>query len=291
MKARTSLKSYAFIFPSFLLIGVFFYYPVFYAISGSFTDLRLGEKASFIGFGNYLKLLEDPVFLKGLANQLFLTIADVLKSILFPLLAAELLYFIKHKGTAAKIRTFFVIPMLVPGMVVMLMWVYMYDVNFGAVNTLLEQLGLGAWKHDWLKESETALWSIVGIGFPFVSGIYFLIFHAGLASISGEVEEAALIDGCSSWNRVRYIHLPHIFPYFGVVFILTMIASLQDYVKILVTTRGGPGYDTYVPALHMYNTAFKSYEMGYASSMGVILFIIIIAFTVVSMKLSHNRQA
>lgn len=291
MNARASFKSYLFILPSFALIGVFFYYPVLYALTSSFTDLRLGEKASFVGFANYSKLMSDPVFMKGLANQMILTIADVVKNLFFPLLAAELLFFIKNKKWANRFRTFFVIPMLVPGMVIMLMWVYIYDVNFGAVNTLLEYTGLASWKHDWLKEQSTALGSLIGLGFPFVSGIFFLIFHSGLGTISGEVEEAALIDGCTSFDRIRYIHIPSLVPYFGVVIILTLIGSLQDYVKVLVTTHGGPGYETYVPALHMYNTAFKSYEMGYASSMGVILFVLIILFTVVSMKLSGSRQA
>ncbi len=286
---KQHLTSYSFIFPSFLLIVIFFYYPVFYAVSSSFTDLRLGEKGTtYIGFDNYIRLLEDPVFIKGLWNQLILTATDVGKNLMFPLAAAELLFFIKNKRLVNKLRLFFIIPMLVPGMVIMLMWVYMYDVNFGAINTVLQLLGADGAMHDWLKEESTALWAVVGVGFPFVSGLYFLIFYAGLGNISSEVEEAAKIDGCKSIQLFRYIHLPALVPYFSVVMILTFIGSLQDYVKILVMTKGGPGYSTYVPALHMYQTAFKSYDMGYASSMGVILFVLIIVFTIISIRLSRN---
>ena len=288
MKARSQFKSYLFILPSFVLICTFFYYPVIYAITSSFTDLRLGEKAIFIGFDNYIRLFADPIFLKGLSNQVIITAADIIKNFLFPLMAAELLFFIKNKNLAYKFKTLFVVPMLVPGIVIMLLWVYMYNVNFGAINSLLDIFGMGSLKHDWLREQGTALISIIGIGFPFVSGLYFLIFHAGLGTISREVEEAALIDGCKSFQLVRFIHIPNLAPYFSVVFILTVINSLQDYVKVMVTTKGGPGYETYVPALQMYHTAFDSYQMGYASSMGVILFLLIILLTLASMKLSRK---
>ena len=290
MELKKHYKSYLFILPSFILICIFFYYPVFYAISSSFTDLRLGEKASFIGVNNFVKLFADPVFLKGLANQMIFTAADIAKSLFFPLLAAELLYFIRARKLQYWLKTLLVTPMLVPSMVIILMWVYIYDINFGAINSLLDLAGLESLKHNWLKEEGTAIWSVIAIGFPFVSGLYFLIFQGGLEAISKEIEESAVIDGCMSLQLVRYIHLPGIRQYISVVVILSLISSLQDYAKILVTTKGGPGFKTYIPALHMYLTAFGSYDMGYASSMGVVLFIIIICLTLISMKFSKSSS-
>lgn len=284
MKVKFNPKPYLFILPSFILIVLFFYYPVFYAISSSFTDLRLGVKASFVGLTNYIKLFHDVVFGKALLNQLILTLGDVFKNVFFPLLAAEMLYFIKGVRASNNIKRFFVLPMLVPGIVIILMWKIIFDQNIGILNNLLNVIGLQRFEHAWLYEEKTALWAILAIGFPFISGLYFLIFHAAVQSISSEVQEAATIDGCKSIQLVRYIHIPEVIPYAGVVIILSVLGSLQDYVRIMVTSGGGPGYATYIPALQMYKTAFDSQHMGYASAMGVVLFIIIICITLVSMK-------
>ncbi len=288
MTYKNRIKPYLFILPSLVFIGIFFYYPVLTAIFSSFTDLKLGYKPNFIGLKNYLDVFTNKVLIVGFFNQLLLTGSDVFKSLFFPLLAAELLFFIRYKKLADFLKTLFVVPMLVPGIVIILMWIYIYNQNFGLINSVLDFVGSGQFKHAWLREESTALWSVIGMGFPFVSGLYFLIFHAGLGQISGEIAEAATIDGCKSIQIVRYIHLPLIVPHMASVCTLSIIGSLQDFVKILVTTKGGPGYSTYTPALYMYDTAFQSQQMGYASAIGVILFIIIISLTLISMKASKK---
>jgi ABC-type sugar transport system permease subunit len=289
LKKKFAISPYLFILPSFTLIAVFFYYPVFYALGSSFTDLRLGYEAKFVGLANYKKLLTDVVFFKSLINQLILTITDVVKNLFFPLLAAEILYFIRNKNTEKRMKTLFILPMLVPSLVIILMWKYIYDPS-GALNSLLDLCGLGSLKHTWFREIETALGAVIGIGFPFISGLYFLIFHASVSAIPKELNEAANIDGCKSLQLVRFVHIPLVVPYMAVVVILTVINSLQNYVTILVTTNGGPGYATYIPALLMFKVAFDASDIGYASSMGVVLFVTIMGLTLATMKLSKMAK-
>lgn len=277
LNRKQSLKPYLYILPSFALIAIFYYYAVVYAIGLSFSDTRLGQGGKFIWFDNYVRLFSDPVFQKSIVNLGIFAVADLFKAIIFPLLAAELIYFVRSKTKAELLKKMLIFPMYVPGMVIMMLWYSMLDPNLGAVNQILEKLGLLFLQHNWFFDSKTAIWSIISIGFPFVAGLNFLIFHTALNTISQEHTEAAYLDGCTSTKLVWNLHIPTVIPYAGTVGTLTLIGSLQDYARVLVTTRGGPGYDTYVPALIMYNN--MNNEIGYAASAGVFCFALILTAT------------
>ena len=215
---------------------------------------------------------------------------SVFNSIFWPLLAAELLFFVRRKRIANVVKTAFVIPMLVPGIVNILTWRYLYNNDFG-FNTILKSIGLGSLAHNWLNDPNTALWCIIFIGFPFVSGLYFLIFHAGINNIGMELYEAAIIDGASSFQVITRVHLPNVVPYINVVFTLSLIGSLSNFGLVAATTGGGPGNATMIPSMLMYQVAFGDSEFGYASSMGVILFIIIMIVTLLTRKIFSKKGA
>lgn len=280
---------YLFILPTFAFLFLFYYYAVYLAATSSFKDFILGYEAKFNGLTNYIRLFSDVVFLRSLINQVLITVTSVFNSVFWPLLAAELLFFIRRTRVAGAMKTAFVIPMLVPGIVTILTWRYLYNPAYG-INSILDVLGLKTLKHDWLNDGATALWSIIFVGFPYVSGLYFLIFHGGLNGIGQEIHEAAIIDGASSMDIVRKIHLPSMLPYVNVTFTLSLIGSLSGFGLVAATTGGGPGYSSMIPALHMYRIAFNDGNMGYASSMGVILFIIIIILTLASRSLLKERE-
>jgi ABC-type sugar transport system permease subunit len=270
---------YILISPTFILLFIFSYFTIGIALISSFQNFRLGFNTSWNGFTNFITLFKDQVFLASLQNQIIITIAAVFFNVFFPWLAAELLFFIRHEKVANVVKTAFVLPMLVPSIVIILIWRFLYNPSFG-FNTILAQFGLNSLTHDWLNMANTAIWCVVLVGFPFVSGLYFLIFHSGLNGIGKDVHEAAIIDGAGSFDIVRKIHIPSIVPYINVVFTLTLIGSLSGFGLIAATTNGGPGYSTMIPALYMYKIAFGSGNMGYASSMGVVMFIIIIILTI-----------
>ncbi|MBU9726995.1 carbohydrate ABC transporter permease [Diplocloster modestus] len=271
---------YLFIAPTVILLAVFSYYAIGNAVFTSFTD----KSSNFIGIRNYVDAFHDDMFLTSFKNQVVITVAAVFFSVFFPLLASELLFFIKHKKISGFLRTAFVIPMLVPSIVVILIWKYLYNPNFG-FNTILQKIGADGWIHNWLNDEKTALFAIVLIGFPFVSGMYFLIFHSGINMIGEELYEAAIVDGATSWNVVKDIHLPNVRPYTKIVVTLSLINSLSGFGLVAATTNGGPGFATMIPALQMYKVAFGDGNFGYASALGVVLFLVIILLTMISRKL------
>ncbi len=284
------ITPYLFILPSFILIAIFYYYAFGSAVYFSFTDYRMGYKTNIIGLDNYIRLFSDEVFAKSVRNLVIFLFADVFKSLFFPLMAAELLYFVKNRNCSEAFKKMFVFPMLVPGLVVILMWVNIYSPSMGILNSFLELVGLQSLTHDWLNEG-TALGAIIFMGFPFITGLYFLIFHAALGTIPGEIAEAAELDGCKSFQVFRYIHIPAVLPYIGICATLSLMGSMQDYVKILVSSKGGPnGFDTYVPSLMLYNSAFRDGDMGYASSIGMVLFVAIMLVSLVTFKFTRNSE-
>lgn len=280
---------YLFIAPCFILLFIFNYYAMFLAFKNSFENFTMGYQAEWVGFTNYIHIVHDKIFLASMVNQMVMTIVRVILQTFLPLLAAELLFFVRHKRMMSAIRTAFIVPMMVPGIVIILIWRYFYNPSFG-LNSFLQLIGLQRWAQDWLNNSHTALWSVLFVGLPFVSGLYFLIYHAGLNGIGTDVHEAAIIDGAGSADIVFRIHLACIRPYINVIFTLALIGSLSDFGLIAATTNGGPGYSSMIPAMYMYQIAFGDGNMGYASTIGVVMFLIIMVLTILTQYVFKARK-
>lgn len=276
---KNSFKPYLYLIPSFLLLVVFYYYAVVYAFGLSLTDTVLGLGGKFIGLDNYKRLFSDPVFSQSIKNLVRFACADFIKALTFPLIAAELLFFVKREKVSNVLKRVLIFPMLVPGMVTMMIWYNMLDPNIGIVNQILAGIGRESWQHSWFFDPKTAIWAIIAIGFPFIAGLNFLIYHTALNTIPTEQIEAAELDGCTKLKTIWYIHLPIIIPYAGTVSTLALIGSLSNYTHVLVTTKGGPGFSTYVPALIMYNN--MNSDVGYAAAAGVFCFMLIMVVTTI----------
>lgn len=281
---------YLFIASTFFMMFVFLYLSVGVAFFTSLTDkvARLNEY-NFVGLQNFKDLLSDKIFWLSFRNQAVVSFFAVVNSIFFPLLAALLLYYMKRQGASRAIKTMFVLPMLVPSIVTILIWKFLYNPNFG-FNSFLDLFHLSALRQNWLNQSDTALWCIILLGFPFVSGMYFLLFHTGINSIDSSLYDAAMVDGASNWDIIRNIQLPGVWPYVKVVATLSLIGSLSGFGQVSALTAGGPGYDTMIPALYMYKVAFGDGRQGYSSALGVVLFFIIIFLTVLTNKLMSKKE-
>ena len=290
-KKKINIVPYLFIAPTFILVFIFSYYAMGDALVLSFMDAKVGFDYSFNSFGNYIRLFQDVTFWQSFGNQGIMTLMSVFNSVFWPLLAAELLFFIRRKKIANIVKTAFVIPMLVPGIVTTLTWRYLYNNDFG-FNTILKAMGLDSLTRNWLNDETTALWCVILVGFPVVSGLYFLIFHAGINNIGMELYEAAVIDGASSLQVVTKVHLPNVVSYINVIFTLSLIGSLSNFGLVAATTGGGPGNATLTPSLYMYKVAFgNSADFGYASTMGVALFVIIMIVTLLTRKIFSEKGA
>lgn len=282
---------YLFIASTFFMMFVFLYLSVGLAFFTALTDklARLTE-SNFVGLQNFKDLLADKIFWQSFRNQAVISVFSVVNSVFFPLLAALMLYYMKRQGASRAIKTAFVLPMLVPSIVTILIWKFLYNPNFG-FNSILSLFHLDALRQNWLNQTDTALWCIVLLGFPFVSGMYFLLFHTGINSIDASLYDAAKVDGASSWDVVRYVQLPGVWPYVKVVATLSLIGSLSGFGQVSALTGGGPGYDTMIPALYMYKVAFGDGKYGYASALGVVLFFIIVILTVLTNTLLSAKEA
>ena len=288
-RRRTSIVVIALMLaPTLVLLALFNYYPAVLGLSRAFTRWETGEEPQWIGLGNFVAMWHDEFLRLSLRNLLVLLVANVLKTLTMPLLVAELLMSLRSPRWQYVMRTAFILPMVVPGMVTMLLWSFIYDGSVGLLNQILETLGMGALTRSWLGDSGTALWAIIGIGFPWAGGLALLIYLAGLNAISGDVWDSCQVDGVGGLKRVWYVDLPLLLPQVRLLVILTLIGVLQDFGSILVLTGGGPGLATHVPALHMYFQAFRFGHMGYAAAIGLTLFVAI--FTLSLLNLLWGRR-
>ncbi|MFD0670881.1 PQQ-binding-like beta-propeller repeat protein [Cohnella sp. GCM10027633] len=276
--------------PSFILIFTFLYFPAFSGLFHSLYDWRPGGRSTYIGLDNFRRMIHDPFVTKGLINLLILIVTGLIKLIIPPLIVAELIYHLRRKKLQYVFRTAFTASMVIPSVAGLLIWQNFYDPNHGLFNHFLELIGLGSWAHGWLGDPDTALWSVIFIGFPFVGILQLLVLYAGLLSISSELIESAKIDGANLWRIIRSIHLPLLSGQFKFLIILGLIGIIQDFNGILIVTAGGPMDSTYVPALQMYYAATKFNDLGYASALGVSMFAVILVITVLNLKFIKSAE-
>jgi len=276
--------------PSFILIFTFLYFPAFSGLFHSLYDWQPGGRTTFIGLDNFERMLHDPYVTKGLGNLVILIVTGLIKTLIPPLIVAELIYHLRSKKLQYGFRTAFTASMVIPAVAGLLIWQNFYDPNLGLFNNFLKLIGLGSWAHGWLGDPDTALWAIIFIGFPFVGILQLLVFYSGLLSISEEMIESAKIDGATLPRIIRSIHLPLLAGQFKFLIILGLIGIIQDFNGILIVTGGGPMDSTYVPALQMYYAATKFNELGYASALGVSMFAVILVITIINMKFIKSED-
>jgi ABC-type sugar transport system permease subunit len=281
---RKAYRSYLFLAPTFILLILFSYYPIFSALSHSFTEWKGSGASTWIGLANFRELFADDVMGESSLNTLKLMIGGMIISLTAPLLAAEMIFALKSERAQYLYRVFFVIPMVVPGVVTLLIWGFIYDDNLGLLNQALMALGLGGWQQSWLGDPQTVLYSLLLMGFPWVGGFALLIYYAGLQNIPGEVFESARLDGASGFTRFKAIDLPLLMGQVKLLVVLGFIGGVQGFQGQLLLTNGGPGYSTMVPGMHLYQNAISFDRMGYACAIGVVLFLVILAITYINLK-------
>lgn len=277
--------------PSVALLIVFNYTPAVIGLYRAFTRWETGEAPQWCGLANFIAMGRDEFLRISVGNQVILLIANLAKTLIAPLVVAELLMSLRSARLQYILRTAFILPMVVPGMVTMLLWAFIYDGSVGILNMLLEAMGLRGMTRAWLGEADTALLAIVGVGFPWAGGLALLIYLAGLNGISADVWDATALDGAVGLRRIFAVDLPLLAAQIRLLATLTIIGTLQDFGSILILTGGGPGLATHVPALHMYFQAFRFGHMGYASAIGLLLFLVIFVLAVTNQRAGRRTEA
>ena len=268
----------------------FHYIPAASALYHAFTEWDVGAEATWVGLGNFRELFSDPVFLKSLINLAKLGAFIFVTWLSVPFIVAEMIFHIRSEHWAYWARVAVVLPMIVPGVVIFLLWKYIYS-DAGIFTELLYTLGLHDWIYGWLSHPKTALWAVACVGFPFANGVWVLIYYAGLNNIPGSVLEAAELDGLGPLGRIFRIHLPLIMGQVKILVVLTMITLVNGFESIyILTLDGGPGYETMVPGLYMYLNGFNYGRMGYACAIGLLMLVFLLTFTITLNRLVRPEK-
>lgn len=290
-RLRFSSGCYLIILPTLALLLTFVYLPVVWAFLKSFYEFEVGTKPHFVGFANYVEFLTlDPPTWLSVFNMFLITFFNVLVRLIFPLLIARLIFALPSERARHYYRLAFLIPIVVPAIAVQLLWSRMIFADYGLLNETLNLFGLGEWTRGWLSDPKTALAAVLCVGFPFVGGFEVLIYYAGFTNIPDSVNEAATLEGCTGLSRFFRIELPLVLSQIKLIVILTIIGGVQGFEGLLVLTQGGPGFKTMVPGLWMYYNAFSFQRMGYACAIGVMLFVAILALTLLNLRYFRSTE-
>jgi raffinose/stachyose/melibiose transport system permease protein len=277
-----------FILPTAVFVLGFSYYPAFRAIAGSFTRWDGFNESSFVGLSNYKNLFADRIFHISIRNVFIWSAGSLLVSLFVPFVGAELIFHLRSRRAQYLYRVLFIIPLVVPAMVTILIWTFIYEPSIGLLNSLLSDV-FGISREiipNWLGDSRFVIPSLIFIGFPWLAGLNLLIYYSGLQDISGDVIEYAQLDGCTGISRVLKIDIPLITGQIRLLLILGIIGTLQNITTPLLMTNGGPGYDSYVPGLYMYFKAFRLSDFGSAYTIATVMFIMIFSLTLISRRIN-----
>lgn len=277
--------AYLFILVLVSLLLIFGIFPILMALYFSFTDYNIIEPANWIGFANFHKIFQDEFFFVSLRNTLVYTFLYVPLGLIVALGTAILLN--KKVKVTNLFRTFFYLPVLCSTVATATIWYWLLNPQYGLLNQLLRLIGIDG--PAWLYSSNWAMTAIVIMSVWMTFGGNMMIFLAGLQGINPALYEAADIEGASSWQKFRHITWPQLSKTTFLVTTQLIIGAFQVFDQAYMLTKGGPGNSTITLVYYIYNKGFGGLEMGYASALSFILFLIIFVFSLVNMKLTNKE--
>lgn len=277
--------AYLFLIPAFLGLTFITYLPLLAAFGISLTDLNVGHfveggtlpPVQFVGLANFIDIFQSPSidFLNSIKVTIYFSLLAVVGSIIYSMIIAMLL----NRKIPARgfLRAVFYIPYILPATAVMISWWFLLKYDGGLINYILVRLGLG--KSYFLSSADTAIPSLALIA-VWTSGNLIVIFLAGLQNVPRVYHEAAEIDGASAWQRFWHVTIPCMTPIIFYNLLMSLVVNLQVVVPALAVTKGGPGKSTMFMTYLMYQTGFKSRELGKAGAIAFVFFIVaaILAF-------------
>lgn len=290
-RTRALLGGYLYLVPVVVVLGGTVLFPILKAIQMSLYHhvLIRPQEYGFIWFGNYVRLVKDDVFWLTLWNSFVWVFGSV--SLQFAGgFAAALLLHQTFRGRAV-IRTVTLLPWIIPGVVVALIWEFLYQPNYGALNDVLFRLGWMSEKVAWLSNPDLAMPAVIATnvwrGVPFFA----IMLLAGLQAIPDELYEAARVDGAGVTDRFRHITVPLLRPIIVVATATRIIWTFNYADLIFVMTSGGPANATQITSTYTLLQAYSNLDFGYAATLSVVLLLIMLAFTVAYLKVTKGVES
>lgn len=276
---REALYAWAFVAPSLIGFLVFFAVPSVRGLLMSFTNWDLLRPAKFVGLANYVRLFSDADFLHALKVTAYYVLMNI------PIqttLALGIALMMDKFSKSTIIRGILVLPWLLPNIVVALIWLWLLDPTMGFLNQII--MALGFQRQPFLGSIDQAMPTIAAINIWRHAGYTAILLYAGLQTIPKEIYEAASIDGANERQMFFGITIPLLRPVLVFVLVTTIIGSFQIFDTIAITTKGGPVDATRVVYWYIYEYAFVRFKMGYATTISVALFVILITITFIQMR-------
>jgi multiple sugar transport system permease protein len=280
----------ALLLPALVILVLVIFYPLVQALLLSFKDAGLLNTANapFAGLDNFRKLFGDPTFWTAALNTLILTVVSIIVCLALGMsLALALNENIPFKNFFRGIA---LIPWVLPGVVVGLLALYVFNSQVGIVNYVLAQLGITDGFMNWFGSTSNALWAVILLNIWNQTPFYMLMILAGLQTVPTDEYDAAKIDGASAFQRFRYVTLPNIKGVITIVIALQVFWCVNLFDPIWMTTQGGPVNSTTTLTIYVYRQAFEDLNIGYASAIGVVTLVALLAFSVFFIRAMEGEE-
>ena len=275
-----------FAYPALGITGAVIVFPWMFTLFMSVHEWKIGSPREFVGLANYAKLATDPRFLESIGHTLYFTVLAVALPIVFGTAAA--LIFNERFPLRGLARAVFILPMMATPVAVALVWTMMFHPQLGVLNYLLSLVGIPP--ASWVYSPETVIPALVLVEIWHWTPLVMLIVLGGLAAAPTEPYESARIDGANAWQMFRHITLPLIMPFVVLATVIRTIDALKAFDTIFVITSGGPGTASETINIYLYLQAFSFYNIGYASAVVVVFFVLIIALAMVLLWLRQKAK-
>jgi raffinose/stachyose/melibiose transport system permease protein len=279
------------VLPALALLLVFVYYPIVENLRLSlYSWSAFSAQPTFVGLDNYRTAAGDPVFWRALRNNTVFAVTSLVFQVGFALVLAAVLEEFVHQRLRGILRTIYFIPAVISITVAGILFSFLYNPQIGLLNRLLAAVGLQSWQHSWLGEPSTAMWSIIAMSQWQSIGYTAILFVVAIQRVPREFYEAARIDGAGRIRSFFSITVPMVREMTTLVTILTISGAFLVFNEVMVMTAGGPSNSSQVLGTWLYRNAFLNDDMGYASAIATVIFVITLLIGAVQIYVSRRRR-
>ncbi|QMV44031.1 carbohydrate ABC transporter permease [Cohnella cholangitidis] len=280
---KTNPLAYLFLLPAFGMMAFFMIWPALQTFYISTTSWDGISPKKFVGLQNYIHLFTDePMFLQAIKNTLLWVVGGATIPVCLGLVFANLLVRGKIRFTKWFQMGFF-FPQIISSVIAAVIWKWIYDPSFGPLSAILDQIGIGRPVAGWLGNPDLVMYALFVVFVWGSFGYTTMLFTAALQSVDSQLYDAANIDGCGPWKQFRHVTIPGLKQTITTVVILMTIGSFSVFDIVMATTKGGPGYSSYVISYYVYTQGFIFNRLGFAAAASIVLtlFILIVSRTII----------
>lgn len=284
-------RGWVWVLPAVILLLVFVYYPIVDNFRLSlFSWNAFSTRPAFVGLDNYTNAATDPIFWRSLWNNVLYAVISLIFQVGFSVVLAAILEEVVHQRLRGLLRTIYFIPATISITVAGILFSFLYNPQIGLLNRGLAAVGLGSLAQDWLGSPHTAIFGIISMSQWQSVGYTAVLFIVAIQRIPRELYEAARVDGASHLRTFFSITLPLLREMTTLVVILTLSGAFLVFNEVMVMTAGGPSNSSQVLGTWLYHNAFLADNMGYASAIATVIFVITFAISAVQIQITHRRR-